>query len=114
MTELLELSCFCSTLVITTKLTADRDQTVSRSNALRLQPAFQQCDLPKLGMTFRRQFAFGIGQQTVDIAALEQAALACAWGFQRVADEFKKRATKIFERRHREIAFRPIDHSVGD
>ena len=40
------------------------DKTV---NALRLQPAFQQRNLPKLRVALRRQLALRVGEQAVDI-----------------------------------------------
>src|ERR1700722_17078788 len=79
-------------------------------NPLRLQPAFEQRDLPQLGMLLRRQLAFRIGEEAVDVLAAKQLALACGGRIKDVAHEIEERPAQILERGHRKIALRPVDH----
>ena len=85
----------------------------TRSDPLGLQPAFEQCDLPELRMALGRELALGVCQQAIDIGTIEQPTLPGARRIEHLADEIVEGAADVFERRHREVAFRPIDHFVG-
>src|SRR5262245_18584096 len=71
----------------------------SPSDPMGLQPVFEQANLPELRMPFGRELAFGICQEPVDIAALEQPALACLRLVEDVAHQVEERPAQILERR---------------
>src|SRR5579862_3721287 len=64
-------------------------------------------------MPFGRKFGLWFKQQPVDVGAVEQAALPRLRGIEDTVDEIEKRATDVFERRHREVSLGAVDHFGG-